>query len=104
MNDRIQELQEFFYHEMMRSYEIGPITEFFCWMDEAMLQATPAEHLSAYLFAANSAVDSWIENVHDTPRQGENENHEKWQEQKITEYESMRPRNKRLAELQLLFA
>jgi hypothetical protein len=103
MTDRIQELREFFCNLMMQSEEIRPITEYFGWMDEEMLQATPAEHLSAYLFAANSAIDSWVENVCDTPAEGR-ENHEKWQEKQIAGYESMRPKNKRLAELQLLFA
>jgi len=89
---------------MMQSYEIGSIANYFGWMDEEMLQASPAEHLAAYLFAANAAVDSWIENVHDTPDEEEHGNHEKWQSEKIAEYEALRPRNKRLAELQAIFA
>jgi hypothetical protein len=104
MADRIQELRDFFNNQMMRSYEIGPITRYFGWMDEEMLQATPAEHLSAYLFAANSAVDSWNENVLDTPDEGEHGDHKQWQAEQIADYESMRPKNKRLAELQVIFA
>jgi hypothetical protein len=104
MTDRIQELRDFFSNIMMNSYEIGPITGFFGWMDEEMLQATPAEHLSAYLFAANAAVDSWVGNVRDTPDDGEHGNHEKWQSEQIAAYEALRPKNKRLAELQVIFA
>jgi len=104
MADQIQELRNFFSNRMTQSEQIGPITEYFRWMDEEMLQASPAQHLAAYLFAANAAVDSFVENVQDTPDEGDNENHEKWQAEQIARYESMRPRSKRLAELQLLFA
>ena len=99
-----QELRNFFLNGMMSSCEIGSITNYLGWMDEEMLQATPAEILSSYLFSANYAVDSWILNVRDTPDEGDNENHAEWQAEKIAEYESMRPRNKRLAELQSIFA
>lgn len=104
MTTATQELRDFFSNGMMSSCEIGSLTHYLGWMDEEMLQATPADILSAYLFAANYAVDSWIANVRDTPDEGDNEDHAKWQADKISEYESMRPRNKRLTELLAIFA
>lgn len=104
MTTHTQELRGFFSHRMMSSCEIGSITDHLGWMDEELLQATPAEILSSYLLAANEAVDSWIANIWDTPDEGENEDHAKWQADKISEYESMRPRNKRLTELLAIFA
>jgi hypothetical protein len=104
MTDRIQELESFFHNMMMDSYEINAIKTYFDWMDDEMLHSTPAELLSAYLRGANSAVDSWVENVHDTPDEGDHDDHKKWQDKKIADYESMRPKNKRLAELQAIFA
>jgi hypothetical protein len=104
MADRIQDLRDFFNRLMMDSYEINTITTYFDWMDEGMLQASPAEHLSAYLSAANEAVDSWVENVRDTPNDENQADYEQVQAEKIASYEAMRPRNKRLAELQAIFA
>ena len=75
MTTATQELRNFFFNGMMSSCEIGSITHYLGWMDEEMLQATPAEILSAYLFSANDVVDSWIANVRDTPDEGENANH-----------------------------
>jgi hypothetical protein len=99
-----QELRDFFFNGMMSSCEIGSITHHLGWMDEEMLQATPSEILSAYLFSANDVVDSWIANVRDTPDEGDNANHAEWQAEQIAKFESMRPRNKRLAELRATFA
>ena len=104
MTTHAQELRGFFSHHMMSSNEIGTITNYLGWMDEEMLQATPSEILSAYLFSANEAVDSWIANVRDTPDEGSSANHAEWQAEQMAKFESMRPRNKRLAELQSIFA
>jgi hypothetical protein len=104
MTTATQELRNFFFNGMMSSCEIASLTHHLGWMDEEMLQATPADILSAYLFAASHAVDSWIANVRDTPDEGDNENHAKWQAEQMAKFESMRPRNKRLAELQSIFA
>ena len=99
-----QEIQNFFSHEMMSSCEIASITKYLGQMDEEMLQATPQVILSSYLFSANDAVDSWVANVWDTPDEGQNDDHAQWQARQVEMYEAMRPRNKRLAELQAIFA